>query len=231
MEEIKKTGHIIEIIGDEFLEKFIHDEDILDYQYLLLSTDIQTSKEFKNVMEYPRFIPEGAILEFFMSNEMKQYKHEYKNFLMRDEIRAFITVMMKSVIVNGFTLVLLCSEEENEYKFIKMIRKFIEEEYDFPTYTYKKYCKARENNDFKEIKDLPGIVKQIDKEVKRIEKLRIQIGEEDKVEKAMKALENMSKKEMKAFCKKKGYKKKKYEDLEKEELKAFIIKKITKEAN
>lgn len=231
MGKTKQTGHIIELIGDEFLEKFIHQEDVLDYQYLLLSTDIQTSKEFKNVMEFPRLIPDGCILEFFMSKEKKQYKHEYKNFLMRDEIRAFITVMMKSVVVNGFKLVLLCSEEEGEYKFIKMIREFIEEEYDFPTYTYKKYCKARENDDFREIKDLPGIVKQIDKEVKRIEKLQIQIGEEDKVEKAMKALDKMGKKEMREFCKQKGYKKKKYEDLDKEQLKAFIIKKMKKEAN
>lgn len=231
MEEINKTGHIIELIGDEFLEKFIHQEDVLDYQYLLLSTDIQTTKEFKNVMEYPVLIPGGAILEFFLCKEMKQFKHEYKNFLMRDEIRAFITVMMKSVVMNGFKLVLLCSEEENEYKFIKLIRKFIEEEYDFPTYTYKKYCKARENDDFKEIKDLPGIVKQIDKEVKRIEKLKIQIGEEDKYEKAMKALDKMSKKDMKEFCKQKGYKKKKYQDLDKEELKIFIMKKMKEEAN
>ena len=231
MEKTKQTGHIIELIGDEFLEKFIHQEDVMDYQYLLLSTDIRTSKEFKNVMEFPRLIPDGCILEFYMSKEKKQYKHEYKNFLMRDEIRAFITVMMKSVVCNGFKLVLLCSEEESEYKFIKMIRQFIEEEYDFPTYTYKKYCKARDNDDFVPIKDLAGIEKQIDKEVKRIEKLQIQIGEEDKVEKAMKALDKMGKKEMRAFCKQKGYKKKKYEDLDKEQLKAFIIKKMQKEAN
>lgn len=231
MEEIKQPGCIIELIGNEFLEKFIHQEDVLDYQFLLPSTDIETTNEFKNVFVFPKLVPDGYILEFFMSDEMKQYKHEYRNLLMRDEIRAFITVMMKSVVINGFKLVLLCSEEENEYKFIKMIRKFIEEEYGFPTYTYKKYCKARENNDFKEIKDLPGIVKQIEKEIKRIQKLQIQIGEEDKLQKAMKALDNMDKKEMREFCKQKGYKKKKYKDLDKEELKKFIIKKIKEEAN
>lgn len=230
MENTVKPGHIIEVIGDEFLEKFIYQEDLMDYQYLLLSTDIQTTKEFTNVMEFPRLIPDGFILEYFMSKEMKQYKHEYYNFLMRDEIRAFITVMMKSVIDNGFKLVLLCSEEENEYKFIKMIRKFIEQEYNFPTYNYKKYCKARKDDNFKEIKDLEGIKKQIKKEIERIEKLKINVGEEDKVDKAMKALDKMSKKELKKFCEKKGYKKKKYENLDKDGLKEFIIKKIKKEA-
>lgn len=230
MENTVKPGHIIEVIGDEFLEKFIHQEDLMDYQYLLLSTDIQTTKEFKNVMEFPRLIPDGCILEYFMSKEMKQYKHEYYSFLMRDEIRAFITVMMKSVIDNGFKLVLLCSEEENEYKFIKMLRKFIEKEYNFPTYNYKKYCKARKEDSFKDIEDLEGIKKQIKKEVERIEKLKINVGEEDKVDKAMKALDKMSKKELRQFCEKKGYKKKKYEDLDKDGLKEFIIKKIKKEA-
>lgn len=233
METKANVGQVIELTGDTFFDAFIkNDENINDYQYLLLSTDIQTTGEFTNVISFPALIPDGYLIEYYLSDEKKQFKHEYNNYLMKDEIRAFITVMMKSVVYNGFKLVLMCSEEENEYGYIKMIRKFIEKEYGFPTYNYKKYVKARDNGELKEIKDLEGIKQQIEKEVKRIEKLHINVGggQEDKMEKASKALDKMSKKELKQFCKKKGYKKKKYQDLDKDGLKEFIIKKIKKEA-
>lgn len=224
-------GMIIQLEGKDFFTKFIDNEIYTDYQFLLISTDIETSGEHKNVMKMKELIPNGYIMEHFMSGEKKQYAAEYESFLRRDGIRALITVMMKTVIQNKFKVILLCSEEEKEYKYIKMIRKFIEEEYDFPTYTYKKYCKCREEGGFKEVKNLDKITKQVNKEIERINKLNIAVGGADaqKMEKAKKQLEKMSKKDMKKFCKAKGFKK--YKDLDEKELRKYIMKQISKESN
>lgn len=225
----QNTGMIIQLEGNEFFTKFIENEVHSEYQYLLVSTDIDTSGEYKNIMKMKDLIPNGYIMEYFMSDEFKQYKFEYENFLRREEIRSIITVIMKTVVDNNFKVVLMCSEEEKEYKYIKMIRKFIEKEYGFPTYTYKKYCKCRENNEFKEVKNLDKIKKQVAKEIERINKLNIAIGREDnKLDKAKKQLEKMSKKDMKKFCKAKGFKK--YKDLDEKELRKYIMKQISKES-
>lgn len=224
-----ETGFIIQLEGDEFFTKFVPNEIHTDYQYLLVSTDIETTGEHKNVMPMKQLIPNGYIMQYFMDDAKKQYKFEYENFLLRDEIRSMITVIMKTVIDNNFKVILMCSEEEKEYGYIKMLRKFIEKEYGFPTYTYKKYCKAREKGEFKEVKNLDKIKKQIQYEVDRINKLSIAIGgENEKLKKAKKQLEKMSKKDMKAFCKGKGYKK--YKDLSEKELRKYILKRIEEES-
>ena len=224
-----ETGFIIQLEGNDFFTKFVPNEIHSDYQYLLVSTDIETTGEHKNVMQMKQLIPNGYIMEYFMDKSMKQYKFEYENFLLRDEIRSLITVIMKTVVENKFKVILMCSEEEKEYGYIKMIRKFIEKEYGFPTYTYKKYCKAREKGEFKEVKNLDKIEKQIKSEIERINKLSIAIGGEDaKFKKAKKQLEKMSKKDMKKFCKAKGYKK--YKDLDEKELRKFILHKMEGES-
>lgn len=221
---------IIQLEGNEFFTKFIPNEIHSDYQFLLVSTDIETTGEHKNVMKMKELIPNGYIMEYFMDKAQKQYKFEYENFLRRDEIRSIITVIMKTVIENKFKVVLMCSEEEKEYEYIKMIRKFIEKEYDFPTYTYKKYCKARDKGEFKEIKNLDKVTKQVASEIERINKLNIAIGGSDaKLDKAKKQLDKMSKKDMKKFCKAKGFKK--YKDLGEKELRKYILKQISKESD
>lgn len=225
-----QTGCIIQLEGNEFFTKFINNEVYSDYQFLLVSTDIETTGEYKNVMKLKQLIPSGYIMEYFMDNAKKQYKFEYENFLRREEFRSIITVIVKTAVEKNFKVVLMCSEEEKEYEYIKMIRKFIEKEYGFPTYTYKKYCKAREKGEFKEVKNLDKIKAQVASEIERINKLNIAVGGEDKkkVEKAKKQLEKMSKKEMKEFCKAKGFKK--YKGLDEKELRKYIVKKIKAES-
>lgn len=220
-------GAIIELKGNEFFEKFIENEIYEDYQFLLISTDIESRGEYKNVTPIPRLIPNSYIMEYFMEGRKKQYKREYENFLRREEIRAIITVIMKSVIVDKFNIVLMCSEEEKEYKYIKMIRKFIEKEYKYPTYSYKEYCKARKENDLKKIDNEKAIQKQVESEIKRFKKLNISLDEDKtKLKKAKKQLEAMDKKSLRKFCKENGYKK--YKDLNEKELREYIMKKLKK---
>lgn len=226
----EETGCIIELHGNDFFNKFIPNEIHSEYQYLLISTDIETSGEYKNVMRMNQLIPNAYIMQFMMDDAKKQYKFEYFSFLLRDEIRALVTIIMKSVVENNFKIVLLCSEEEKEYGYVKLLRKFIEKEYNFPTYTYKKYCKCREKGEFKEVKDLDTVKQQVKDEIKRIEKLSIAVGGDvsGKIKKAKKQLDKMSKKDMKAFCKAKGYKK--YKDLNEKQLRKYILERVEEES-
>lgn len=225
----KTYGNIIELNGRDFLETFIEKEIHDNFQYLLVSTDIETVGEYKNVMKMPQLIPNAMIMEYFMSKEKKMYKFEYNNFLRREEIRAIITTIMSAAVNNKFDIILLCSEEEDEYGYVKMIRKFIETEYNFPTYSYKKFCKARDTKSFIEVEDIEKVKDQVVLEVERIKQLNISLGVDgDKITKAKDMINDMSKKKMVKFCKAKGYKK--YKDLEEKELRKYIIKKIEKES-
>lgn len=223
------TGMIIELKGNEFFEDFIENEIYSDYQFLLISTDIETRGEYKFVTPIPKLIPNSYIMEYFMEKKKKAYKREYEDFLRREENRAIITVIMKSVLIDKFKIILMCSEEEKEYGYVKMLRKFIEEEYNFPTYTYKKYCKARKTGEFKEVKNPEAIIKKVEAEIKRFKKLNISLDDkQDKLKKAEKQLQRMDKKSLKKFCKESGFKK--YKDLDEDELRAYIIKKLRKSA-
>lgn len=230
VEEVKQPGCIIELTGRELLEVFALNEDYRDFQFLLVSTDINSAEEFKNVTVMKNLIPTSWIIQEHLSDNKKVYKRMYEEFLDRPENRFMITTMIKTIFEHNFKLILLYSEEESEYYYVKLIRKYIEKYYGVPTYTYKDFLEARKNNVWKECKDPVATLEQVNKEIEYVMALDRNKDKSGltKIEKAVKALENMKFKKIKEFCKEKGYKKyKKYET--KEELIEYVVKQLKKE--
>lgn len=229
--EVKEPGCIIELTGREFLEVFALNEDYRDFQFLVISTDISSAEEFKNVTVMKNLIPTSWIIQEHLSDNKKNYKRLYEEFLDRPENRFMITTMIKTIFEHNFKLILLYSDEESEYYYIKLIRKYIEKYYGVPTYNYKEFLDARKNDQWKVCKDPKSTLEQVNKEIEYVMALERNKSKDNlsKMDKAVKTLQDMKFKQLKEFCKEKGYKKyKKYET--KDELIEYIIKKLEKEA-
>lgn len=227
----ERVGAIIEVSGPEFLTEFINNEPVENYQFVLCSNEITNNKKYPNVVAFNDLVPPSMVTEYFFINERKEYKRQMFDYLQRPEVHFLITSIMESVVNRDkFIIVLLSSEEESEMKYVKLIRKFIEKFYNFPTYNYREWVKACQTMEFKQVDDLTPIRELLAKELKGYEELR-KSRKPNKIETGLAALKKMSKKELKEFCKAKGYKKKKYKDLEEEELRKFVLKKFKKEYN
>lgn len=224
-----RPGFIIELNGKKFIKDFIQEQDVSKFQYLVLSTDIEVSEtnDLKNIFHNSSIIPKSATLQYALDDDQKSFKMAYLNELCEPYNRVFITTIMYSAVEKGLDMILICSEEEDEYGYLKQIRKFIEDVYDYPTFKYSKYKEYIKSHDAPEVNDIEKIKRQLLEEIEAIQKDKRPI--EKKIEGAKKAVRKMDKKQLKEYCKLKDIPKKKYKKLDKKELREFVCDLIDKE--
>ncbi|MFN4245855.1 MAG: hypothetical protein ACK4F9_06915 [Brevinematia bacterium] len=214
-------GVIIRMDSKKFLKDFIKENDPMEFQYVLISENITTKEKFKNVKAIPLLIPPVSAISELENEGFKSYRKAYLNYLSNPKIEAFISIIVKAVVDNELKIVLLCSQSENEFKYLKIICEYIEEVYKLKTYTYKSYkenpekaCKIKNKDEVKKIlnKKLENLYsnKEVDLETKKDKK------------KLMKELKKLSRKELIKVARKKNI------DVDEDADKDKIVKKIAK---
>ena len=121
---------------------------------------------------------------------------KYIEYLSISKIEAMLTVIVKLAVVENSNVVLLCSENEDEFGYTKIICKYIEKVYGVKTYSYKKY--KSNPSKCETVKNKKKVVKILDKKLNEFD------GDAspniDKKE-LRRRLESLSKKELKGYCK------------------------------
>lgn len=218
---------IIRMSSDEFLDKFIKKHDYKKFNFLLISENVKTTNKYRNVYSIPTLIPPPNIISDFISNGYGQnYIKKYVDYISTPRVEAMITIAVKLCVIDNANVVLLCSKDESEFKYINIICQYIENIYGVKTYSYKKYKKDPdkcEEIDSKVKKNVSKILEKKIGEIKDIETPKVNKKE------ILKMLENMGRDDMEKFLKHHGIKfKSKYskKDLRKLIANAFVEGKV-----
>ena len=133
--------------GKFFLKEYI-DEDpkkVLRTQFVIVSSTIRKGPKYSksiinaNAMLFPR---DELIMDYDDYKHNENYKAEYMDML--KEHKAFFATLIKYVLDSNYTIVFLCGHNEKKYYYLNLIQEFLDEEFGFHMYDYKKYKKGKE---------------------------------------------------------------------------------------
>ena len=213
---------IMKMVSDTFLNKFIKDEDYKNFNFLLVSENIKTDKKYKNVYVLNSLIPPANVISEFIANgNSDRYMKKYVDYLSTSKPSTLIAVAVKLAALENSNVVLLCTKDEDEFKYLDILCQYIEHLYDVKICTYKKYKKNPEKYDL--TKNKKKIAKVIKEEINKAEDSRYNSKSSYVDKSALKEkLKELSKKELKALCKQNSIDYKK--DMEKKDLIKVILK-------
>lgn len=190
------------------------DKDILNAQYILVSTNIRKRTQAKNIITgYRYFYPNNAV---FMCTNEDQMKDEYFNQL--DTTLPFIATLILGAIEEKYMIIFLCTKNETKLNYLEWFSDYVYTVFDYPVYDYKAYTNWCELIEF----DKEAVAKKCRKTLKRASEINYNKNIQSK--KGRKVLESQisqySKKELKKQLKKRGL----YSpNLTKEEMREFLM--------
>jgi hypothetical protein len=133
--------------GKTFLNKYIKEDPskVMRTQFVVVSSTIRkTGKYKKQVINANNilFPTQSMIIDYDDYKHNKNYQDEY--FEMLHENKAFLATLIKYVIEENYTVVFLCGKRESKYYYLQLIKKFMQDEFDFYMYDYKKFKEGKE---------------------------------------------------------------------------------------
>lgn len=180
---------------DDFLvnEK---DQDILDVQYILVSTRIGTSSLEENIISVKNILfPDARVCS---ATDDDIFKERYYEQIEKNE--TFIATLIKGSIEEGYNIVFLCSKAEKKMKYLEILSDFIFIKFGYPCYEYKKYSEGI-SPILKYNKD--KVLSKCDKLIDRAkeEKLKNNLKSKKGIKKILKSYKKLSKNELKKILK------------------------------
>lgn len=213
-------GVILRMDSEKFISEFLKEFDPNKFNFILVSENITSEQRYKNVMVMRKLMPPPDIAAMYINDGFgKSYQKKYLEYLKKDDVNGLVAIIIKAAL-NGLNIVLLCSKSENEFKYLKMLCEFIEEEYKLKTYSYKKFKKDPQKA--LKIKNRDEVVEVLMKKLEKLHDSGVDLNPDVNKDKFLKKLGKLEKKELIKFCKVKGIKID--EDMGRKE----IIKKIKK---
>lgn len=177
---------------DDFLSNE-RDKDILDAQYVLVSTRIRKGDgKYKNIIAASTTLyPNNSALMKLTEDDIRT---EY--FEQLDENRGLLATLILGSIEKKYNIIFLCTKNESKLKYLKYLSEYVFMEFDYPIYDYKKYSYNKIG--IIEI-DKAEIIQKCKKILKQIKKERNEELESTKMGrmKLVNEFKSLSKKEMK----------------------------------
>ena len=171
------------------------DSDILNTQYVIVSSRIRKRQNFKNILwAYNALYPQTNVM---IKSTEEDKKEAYMNFLKENNM-GFLASLVLLSIDKDFTIVLMCTKNEWKLSHLQYIKEFIETEFKYPVYDYKKCILGKEKRvDINKQKTRKFIKNRVKKYKK--EQLEDSIEFSDNKEKSFKYFKEMTKTEKKKF--------------------------------
>lgn len=169
---------IITMNSKELLTKFITKYDYRRYNFLLISENVKSNGQHKNVYSIPSLIPPPNIISTFITEGYgKTYANNYIDYISTPRVESMITIAVKLATMDKSNVIFLCSKDEEECKYMHLISQYIQTTYKVPTFTFEQYNKnpkkcemASEKINKKTIKILEkkiSAIKNVEKEAKK----------------------------------------------------------------
>ena len=111
------------------------DKDILDAQYVLVSTRIRQRDHQENVIKATPLIPDSRVCSSTTDEDFKERYYEQ----LEGEKTLLATLILGSI-EEGYNIIFLCSKSEGKMKHLKYISNYAYLEFGYPIYNYKLYA-------------------------------------------------------------------------------------------
>lgn len=219
-------GMIMRMHSKTLLKKFLPSVNPAEFQFVIISQDVETKDELPNVKALPILMPPAKLIRIAINDDKKSFKKAYLQYMQHPDIEALITILVKAAVKDNCKLVLLCSKSEDEFNYLEYLCEYIEQVFKLKTYSFKEY--EKDTAKALEIKNLDEVEKILTKKFEKLEQRSLEIKEhrEEQADKLRKELKKYGRKELRKFAKMKNIKVKK--DMEKGDLIKKIIKGIYK---
>jgi recombinational DNA repair ATPase RecF len=211
------------LVSSDKLVQFALENDIKNYNFIVISRNIRNSGEFNNVFSIPPLIPPSAIMANYINGDKNKYRERYFSYLTSPLPESLITTLVKLLLIDDSNVVLICSEMEKEYKYINMIAEYIYTVYGISSVKFKKYMKDKK--DELVVKDKEAAIDILKKKLSEIRPEHIKTAMQMDKSALSDKLKKVKKKELLDMCKSRKIKIKK----DKKNDKKYIIKKLIKE--
>lgn len=188
----------------EFLKKFCKSYDYRNFQFILISQNIKSEKKYKEAYQLDALMPSTITLASIIHNgDTKTFKAKYSAQLLSEKCDGLITLMMKLLIKDGKNIVLMCTPEEMEYGYMKMLKKYIESVYKVKVFKFKEFDKlARTDEDVESVSSSKS-EKILKKKLKTLNK-NVVLGESQNRKIVKDKLGEMKRSELKAYAEDRG---------------------------
>ena len=141
-------GSIIILRSDKFLDSFVEKFNYKNFNFVLISSDIKTKRKYKNVYPLKALIPPSKALSCMMNgNDEHEYKIKYFKHLAKPTVEIYLTTIVKLAVIENTNVVLMCSKHEDEFKYMDLIKDYLESIYKVKVYSYKEFKKNPEKCD------------------------------------------------------------------------------------
>ena len=129
----------------EFTHKYLaneSDQDILDTQYILVSSRLRTTGKWENsISAYSTLFPEAEVLDAWY---LKNGVWEEFYIAQLDSNVTFLATTIRGVIERDYNVVLLNSHKERKvFDYISFIADYIYSVFGYPVYNYSDYIKGK----------------------------------------------------------------------------------------
>lgn len=112
------------------------DQDILDAQYVLVSTRIRRREHSDNIIIGNAMVfPDAQVCSALTDDD---FRDRYMNQCNR--CKPFLATLIKGSIEEGYNIVFLCTKKENKMKYLRYLSEFVFLEFGYPIYEYKLYA-------------------------------------------------------------------------------------------
>lgn len=135
--------------GKTFLTQYINEDldKVWKTQFVIVSSTIKKSGKYEkkkrminaNNLLFPK---EDLIVDYKDYRHNDAYKARYYDQL--DANKPFFATLIKFVIDKRTTVVFLCGEREKKYGYFEIMQDYLEDEFNFHIYNYKKYKEGKE---------------------------------------------------------------------------------------
>lgn len=195
-------------LTEQFLPVVENPDEI---EFVLLSSEVKSRDELKNVQPLESLVPPAYVINTLESSK-KQYKTMYSTFLSAAENEYKLAIITKALVDNPkMSVVFVCSPDEDEYGYAKLLVREMEMKFGLPSTPAKKVVKMLKDGKAKKLKfedtsDVEATVNMriealravgVDQEPAEFEQALIDLNHE---------LQELSKKELRTVAKKMGAK-------------------------
>lgn len=129
-----------------FMKDFITNvdmDDVLDYQYVIISSGIKADRSKENVTKMTDLFPSNRIASDYLNsgNDEELFMAYYEQL---DDIncRVYCAFMIKESIENGDVIILYGPNENKRVPYMKAFEDFMLNEFEYPVYNFKDFLKG-----------------------------------------------------------------------------------------
>ena len=127
------------VFRDNFL-RYESDSNIKNAQYVIVSTRIYKTSEYKNIISAKTILFPGSDVYIESSSNNSTFRDKY--FEQLDHNKVFIAFMIKASIEKKHNIIFICTKKEDKSKYLKYLSEYIYIKFGYPCYEYDRYSKG-----------------------------------------------------------------------------------------